>query len=216
MPVSVPISIFDLTMQFVRPNLRLAMNRADFVEDLFEQFGRWDISVDDIEVVQEGKPSEQGIKFKIPKRQVTFFFGPSHAQLIWDDAKWEAASEIIEILTIGLEALTKHGKVEVRTYKAVVALHLQPLKVPFIELLKPFASQALIKIDPSPITAFATVLRWEGRRITIDGSAQIANAIYVRFERDFPGYLPIETISGEIRTDEESLYSIIGVEEVQL
>jgi hypothetical protein len=213
-PVTVPISIFDVVVEFVRPNLRLAMTRTDIVEDLFDQFSRWDITVDDIEVVNEGKPSEQGVKFKIPKRKTAFFFSPSQARLTWDDANWETAEETIEILTIGIDALARHGKVEVSKYKTSVALHLQPKDVPFIQILRPFASPELARFQLTPLTAFATVLRWEGRRVTIDGSAQLANAVFLRFERDFPGTSAIPDMAQEMLADERTLYSIIGVEEV--
>ena len=119
-PVSVPISIFDVTAEFVRPNLRLAMTRADIVEELFDGLSYWDLTIDDLEVINEGKPSEQGVKFKIPKRKTTFFFSASHATLTWDDANWESAGETIDILTIGLDALAKHGKVEVSKFKTGV------------------------------------------------------------------------------------------------
>ncbi len=212
--VTVPISILDVTIEFVRPNLRLAMTRTDIVEELFDRFCHWDITVDDLEVISEGKPSEQGVKFKIPKRKTTFFFSPSQAHLTWDDANWNTAGETIEILNIGLDVLAKHGKVEVLKYKTAVILHLQPRNAPFIEILKPFASPALAKIQSTPLTAFATVLRWEGRSVTIDGSAQIANAVYLRFERDFPGSFAIPDLAAEILADEQKLYSIIGIEEV--
>jgi hypothetical protein len=213
-PVTVPISIFDIVVEFARPNLRLAMTRTDIVEDLFDRFSPWEITVDDLEVINEGKPSEQGIKFKIPKRKTAFFFGASQARLTWDDANWETAGETIDILTIGIDALAKHGGVKVSKYKTSVALHLQPKNVPFIELLRPFASPELARLQSTPLTAFATVLRWEGRRITIDGSAQLANAVFLKFDRDFPGTSAIPDLAQEILADERVLYSIIGVEEV--
>jgi len=212
-PVSIPISIFDVTIEFVKPNLRLAMDRANIVEELFDRFSRWGISVDDLDVIKDGKPSEQGVKFKLPGRKTTFFFGPSFARLTWDDANWETADGTMEILSIGLEALASHGQVQAGKYKASVVLHIQPKKGSFIDLLKPFGPPALYALDGSPLTAFATVLRWEARRITIDGSAQIANAIFLRFERDFPGSVSVKDMAAELLAEEKKLFSIIGVEE---
>jgi len=212
--VTVPISIFDVTMEFVRPSLRLAMSRDNIIEEIFEGLSRWELTVDDLEIIKEGKPSEQGVKFKIPKRKTTFFFSPSQARLTWDDANWETAGETIEILMIGLDALSKLGNVQVSKYKTAIALHLQPKNSSCIDLLRPFAAPALAKIQTTPLMAFATVLRWEGRRITIDGSAQIANALFLRFERDFPGTSAIPDLANEILADERNLYSILGVEEV--
>lgn len=214
-PVTIPISIFEVVIEYAKPNLRLALTRTDIVEELFDQFGRWDITVDDLEVVNEGKPSEQGVKFKIPKRKIAFFFSAAQARLTWDDANWETAEETIEILTIGLDALARHGKVTPSKFKTAVALHLQPKTVPFVDLLKPFASPPLAKLQDTPLTAFATVLRWEGRRVTVDGSAQLANAVFLRFERDFPGDIPLPVMAHNIHADEEILFAMLGVEEVR-
>jgi len=213
--ITIPISIFDVVIEYSKPNLRLAMTRTDIVEDLFERFSRWDITVDDLEVISEGKPSEQGIKFKIPKRQTAFFFSAAHARLTWDDANWETSEETVEVLAIGLDALAKHGNVHPSKFKTAVALHLQPKSLPFVALLKPFASPALAKLQDSPITAFATVLRWDGRRVTVDGSAQLANAVFLKFERDFPGEIALLDMAKQIYGDEQMLFSILGVEEVR-
>jgi hypothetical protein len=149
------------------------------------------IQVDDVEVITEGKPPEQGIKFKISKRRTSFFFGSSRCRLTWDDSDWESALETIEILTIGVSTLVELASVEIAIYKSAISLHLQPKTARSIELLKPFAAPQLVALEKSPLTAFATVVKWEGRRITIDGSAQIANGIFLKFERDFPGVMPI-------------------------
>jgi hypothetical protein len=42
-PVTIPISIFDVTMDFTRPNLRLAITGQEVVEELFESFAKWDV-----------------------------------------------------------------------------------------------------------------------------------------------------------------------------
>jgi hypothetical protein len=213
--VTIPISIFDVIIEYAKPNLRLALTRTDIVEELFEKFGRWNITVDDLEVISEGKPSEQGVKFKIPKRKTAFFFSAAQARLSWDDANWETAEETVEILAIGLEALARHGKVLPAKFKTAVALHLQPKTLPFVDLLKPFAHPAFAKLQDSPITAFATVLRWDGRRITVDGSAQLANAVFLKFEREFPGGIELPDMAKQIYADEQTLFSILGVEEVR-
>jgi hypothetical protein len=212
-PVNIPISIVDVTMIFARPNLRLAMDRQDIVAQLFERFARWDINVDDIEVIKEGKPSEQGVKFKIPKRRTSFFLGPASCRLTWDDANWETAEETIEVLKAGLDVLSKTGKVEIRSFRTSIALHLQPKNVPFIQLFQTFAAPQLLKIESAPLKAFATVLKWENRRITLDNSAQIANAIFLRFEREFLGKTDLYEIAKTLREDEGTLFSILGVEE---
>ena len=212
--VTTPIAIVDITMEYVRPNMKLMMDRIKVVDQLFERYRQWDIKVDDVEVITQGKPSEQGVKFKIPKRRTSFFFSPSQCRLTQDDANWESAEETIEILKMGVSTLKELADVEIGTYRTAIALHLQPKKAPFIELLRPFAAPRIIALDPSPIKAFATVVRWAGRCVTIDGSAQIANAVFLKFERDFPGTMQIQEIASQLKLDEEELFALLGVEEV--
>jgi hypothetical protein len=52
--------------------------------------------------------------------------------------------------------------------------------------------------------------------VTIDGSGILANAIFLRLEREFPSDATYETMAGQLRTDEEDLFGILGVEEDRL
>ena len=42
---------------------------------MFDLFEQWNLSTDDVEAVTTGKPSEQGVKFKLPSQKMTFFSG---------------------------------------------------------------------------------------------------------------------------------------------
>ena len=214
-PVTIPIAIVDVTMEYVRPNMRLLIDRINVVDRLFEVYSRWGVKVDDVEVITEGKPSEQGVKFKIPKQRTSFFFSPAHCRLTRDDADWGSAEETMEILRAGLGALAEIAGVQIGCFKTSISLHLQPKTAPFVQLLRPFAAHRLVALDPSEITAFATVVKWNMRRITIDGSAQLANGIFLRFEREFPGSSTIDDIATQLRADENELFGILGVEEAQ-
>jgi hypothetical protein len=214
-PITIPIATVDITMEYVRPNLLLLMDRIKVVDQLFERYGAWQIQVDDVEVITAGKPSEQGIKFTIPKLRTAFFFGPSQCRLTRDDADWESAEETIQILTIGVSTLADVAGTQIATYKTAISLHLQPKTAPFIELIKPFAAPQLATLEKSPLTAFATVVKWKGRRITIDGSAQIANGIFLKFEREFPGAMPVQEIAIQLRADEGELFALLKVEETR-
>lgn len=211
--VSIPIALFDMVMEYTRPNMKLLMDRIKVVDQLFLGFERWQIKVDDVEIITEGKPSEQGIKFKIPSMRTSFSFGAAHCRLTRDDADWESAEEVISILRVGLKALIEIGGVEVGAYKTSISLHIQPKSTQFIELLKPFVPTPIVALDSSPIRALAAVLKWDKRRVTIDGSAQLANGIFLRFERDFEGTSSIEEIAHQLRADEEELFAMLGIQE---
>jgi hypothetical protein len=211
--ISIPIAIFEISIEYVRPSMKLLMDRAKVVDQLFSVFEPWNIKVDDVEVIQEGKPSEQGIKFKLPLKRTSFFFGASVCKLVRDDADWESAEETIRILDVGWRTLIEVGGVQAGAYKTFIALHLQPKVLPFIELLKPFAPAPLAALASSPITAIASVVKWEGRRVTIDGSAQLANGLFVRLERNFDGGATFYEIAGQLKADEDQLFALIGVKE---
>jgi hypothetical protein len=211
--VSIPIAIFEIVADYARPDMKLLMDRFKIVDALFEAFKPWNINVDDVEVITEGKPSEQGIKFKIPAKRTSFFFGASLCKLNRDNADWESAEETIKILDIGLSTLINLANVEIGSYKTAIAMHLQPKALPFIELLKPFAPSPLVGLDSSPVKAVATVVKWEKRRVTIDGSGQLANGLFLRFEREFEGNTSYEAIAVQLRIDEEELLAILGVQE---
>jgi hypothetical protein len=211
--VTIPIAIFEITVEYARPVMRLLMDRKDVVDSLFERFKPWNIKVDDLEVISTGKPSEQGIKFKLPTKRTSFFFGAASCTLTRDDADWESAEETIRILDIGISTLKASGGVEVGAYKTAIALHLQPKSLQFIELLKPFASAPLTSLDSSPIKAIAAVIKWEKRRVTIDGSGQLANGVFLKFEREFKSTETYDEIAVQLKTDEDQLFDLIGVRE---
>jgi hypothetical protein len=211
--VTIPIATVEITIEYDSPNMKLLVDRAHVVDQLFRSFKRWDIRIDDVEVITQGKPSEQGVRFKLPLKRTSFFFGAGGCKLARDDASWDTAEETIQILYAGWSVLEKIGDVKSGVYHTNIAMHMQLTKKPFIELLKPFAPGPFLKIDNSPITAVAAVIRWEGRRITIDGSGQLANAIFVRLERDFPGTASFAEVADKLRADEDLVLDIIGVKE---
>ena len=65
-PVTIPISIFELNINYEKPAIRmLSADRVNLVDDLFSSFHEFGPSVDDMEVLTTGKTSEQGIRLKL-------------------------------------------------------------------------------------------------------------------------------------------------------
>jgi hypothetical protein len=211
--VTIPIAIFEIAIEFARPNMRLLVDRATVVDRLFEAFSPWNVRVDDVEVINEGKPSEQGIKFRIPARKTSFMFGAGSCRLTKDDANWDSAEETIKILDTGYNVITELGGVQTGVFKTAIALHLQPKTMQSIDILMPFAPSQLLGLDPSPLKATASVVKWEKRRVTIDGSSQLANGLFLRLEREFEGSAAYEEIAHQLNADEQELFTLLGVEE---
>lgn len=213
--VEIPIALFEITVEYVRPNMKLLLDRAKVVDGLFEFFSQWNIGIDNIEVINEGKPSEQGIKFKIPEKRITFMLGGGSCTLIRDDVDWTAAEEIISILTSAFKIVQELGGIETGAYKTNLIMHLQPKTAKFMDILAPFSPPNLLRLDPSTPTAAASVLKWDKRRVTLDGSNQLANGLFVRLEREFPATVSYEEIAYQLRQDEKQLFALLDVVEDQ-
>ena len=96
--VTIPISIFELSITYDKPFLRIFGDRAQFIANLFDSFTPWNPTVDDIEFTTVGKTSEQGVKFCLPSQGASFFFGPSSCKFRKEDARWVEADDTIRIL----------------------------------------------------------------------------------------------------------------------
>jgi len=94
-----------------------------------------------------------------------------------------------------------------------MAMHLQLKTARAIDLLMPFAPSPLLGLEAHSLKATAAVAKWEKRRITVDGSAQLANGLFVNLEREFSASESLETIAYQLKADEDQLFDLIGVKE---
>ncbi len=189
------------------------MDRATIIQKLFDAFQAWHQTLDDVEGVTTGKLSEQGVKFKLPLQGITFFFGPAGCKFTKEGATWEGADETLRVLETALDVLSGHG-VELGKRSTSLALHLQPKTTPFRELLRPFLAPTIVQLEASPAEAMAYVIRWKERRITLDGSAALANAVFLHLERDFEPTVSFEDMKKTIFNDELTMFKLLNVEEV--
>lgn len=211
--VAIPISIFEFAVEYERPDFKFWADRSSVVQDVFDALKPWEPRLDDLDAIATGKASEQGFTIKLPLKRVSFFFGPASCRCTRENMDWQLANETIAIIDAVLTALSRSSRVAMGPRKASISLHLQPKSRPFVDLLTPFIAPPLAALDPEPVTTTAAVAKWAHRKVTIDGSAALANAVYLRFEREFPGAATYDEIAGQLRKDEEDLFRILGVEE---
>lgn len=211
--VKIPISYFEIEMEYGSPDLRMWLDRINVVQAVYNALQPWDVKVDDVEILTTGKPSEQGIKFKIPKKLSTFFFGPANCKFARDGTSWDTADETIKILDAAVSALTSKTEAEIVKRKTVIALHAQLVDRPFIQVLAPFIPPPLGALDDGQPTTMAVVLKWEKRKVTIDGSGQLANGLFIRFEREFDGKASYDDMATQLFADEHDIFQVLGIEE---
>jgi hypothetical protein len=211
--VTTPMSYFEALIEYERPNILLWLDRAGVVQALFDTFAKWNVKVDDVEILTTGKNSEQGIKFRLPEKLASFFFSPAACRFTRDSTSWETAQETIEILDAAVTTLTRVGNVKPATFKTTVALHIQPKSLPFIEILKKIIPAPVAALEPAPPQTMASVVKWDERKVTIDGSGQIANGIFIRYEREFKADIGYEEIARRLRADEDGIFAMLDVKE---
>lgn len=213
--VTIPISIFDFTVDYERPEFQLLADRAGIVQAIFDGLKPWNPSVDDIEFLNTGKTSEQGTNLRLPMKRVSFFIGPSSFRFSKEAADWHSAQETIESLDHALAALLRLSGVKVATKKTSLSMHLQPRSLTFIDILRPFIAPPLASLESDPLITLAAVAKWINRKVTVDGSAAVANGVFVRLDRDFPAASTYEDIIQQIKTDQANIFELLGVEEDQ-
>jgi hypothetical protein len=211
--VTIPVSIFDYSSDFVRPVISIWMDRAGLVQNMFDALVKWGLDINNVEGITTGKPSDQGIKIRIPEKNLALFFGPTGCKFTRDSVDWSQAQETSEILQSFLSTLLSWKNVELLNRKTALILHLQPSTKKFVELLRPFLPEKLQSFRAGEITTGASVVKWKDCRITLDGSAVAANAIYLKFEQEFESSVSLETIAMVLRAAEEKLFQILDVED---
>lgn len=211
--VTLPVSFFEYVGDYARPEFTLWGDRSRIAPALFEALEQWSPRIDDIEVLSAGKPSEQGLNFKLPLKRVSFGFGTTSFRFVRDDAGWAIEEETLAMLESAASALNRLSGVKIAAHRAAVAFHIQPRSVSFVEILRPFIASKLIELEDRPIVTMATVARWANRKITIDGSAVVANGIFMKLEREFPAPTNFKDITQQLKSDQASLFDILGIEE---
>jgi hypothetical protein len=214
-PVSVALSYFEYQVDFEAPELRMLVDRGSFVEAMFQVLKAWGMCIDDIESRTGGKTSEQGVAYKIPLKRISIFCGPSYCKFTKDDANWEGAEETLSILKAALGVLRAEFAISFGLQKTLIALHLQVNSGTFLDVLRPFVVPALAGIEKTPIRTLAAIAKWENRKVTIDGSGALANAVFLRFERDFDKDAGLNAMAEQLYNDEKQLFNMLGVEEKQ-
>lgn len=202
-------------MNYKKPVIRLLADRADIIQGLFDAFGEFEPNADGLEVISVGKTTEQGIRLRIASQGITLFFGATYCKLTKDAASWAEADAILRILDRFLTILAERSDVSPGRRTSVLSLHLQLKTGSFKEILRPLIVPGIKGLEPAPLDAMAIFARWPRYRITLDGSAQLANGLFVQMERDFDQDLSYADMKQAIYKDEVDLFALLGVEEIQ-
>jgi hypothetical protein len=212
--ITIPISTFELTVRYEKPNILLLTDRGASVQEIFSSFAAWNPQLDDMEVITAGKPTEQGVRIKIASQNASFFFGATECKFVKNSAVWAEADQILSILAAGLDALHRSAGIAYGDRTSVLSLHLQPKTVQFRDILRKFVVPEILSLSCDELATMAVVTKWSRYRITLDGSAALANGIFVQAERRFDSKASFDDMKKIIFQDEQDLLKLLDVVEV--
>lgn len=211
-PVVIAKSFFELTLEYVTPDVRFVGNHP-LAQRMFEAFLPWHPSVDDIESHTVGRISEHGFTIKLPSKLASFFVGPAFCRFTRDDVGWDSAPETLALLDAAISALAEAGGIQRGRIRAAVGIHIQPRTRLFSDLLRPLVPAQLANLEEDPIETAAVVVKWRSRKVLIDGSAILANAAFIRIDRDFERTSTYEEIAAQLHQDELKMFEVLDIEE---
>ena len=211
---TIPLCSFDMSFVYDQPVVSFMADPAPLIREVFAAYAPWKPNFDDIQFPNEGKNSDRGVNFKIASQNASLFVGPAHSRFVKETANWAEADLIESLMQAGLSAIRRVAELNFRSQHTVLSMHVQPTIVPFRDIIrKALMTERIVALDAEPTNGMAMILKWPSYRVTIDGSAAIANGIYLQLERDFGGQATFDEVKTAIRADQLALYDLLDFKE---
>ncbi len=212
--ITIPLCSFDISFVYEKPVVQFLADRAVMIREVFTAFAPWTPSFDDIQFPTEGKNSDRGVNFKIASQNASFLVGPVNSRFIKEGANWAEVDLIDSLMQAGLSGIRRVSEINFRSQHVVVSMHIQPTTVPFRDILrKAIMSERILALDAEPTNVMAMILKWPRYRLTIDGSAALANGIYLQVERDFDGQATFDDVKTAFRADQAAIFGLLDIKE---
>jgi hypothetical protein len=217
MPELVKISAASAEYQarFDRPYVGLiADDRARVFEAVVTALLPFQFRLPNAEVVTTGTLANYRVIFRIPERGISFQFGAEEYRFLKEGSSWSTADEDAQVLIAAQRALMEGCGAKVESCMLTIAMHLQPLAKTREEILAPFVPEPFKALMTQRQTqTFGNHMKWADGDVLLDFSIAFANGIFVRLTSQFKGQPPLPDILAKVRSDEEALFGILGVEE---
>jgi len=216
--IKIPSAAAEMQARFERPCIGFIGNdRPRAVEAIVSALLPFNFRLSNTEIVTTGSLADHKVIFRIPERGITFQFGAEEYRFTKDGSNWETANDDIQVLLAAEQALLEGSGVKVNRCVVTVAVQLQLLARPREEVLAPFFPEPLRTCLPEgSADTFAAHLKWATGDILIDFSTMFANGIFLRFSSQFDGHPPLPEILRKVRSDEDAIFAVLGVQEVSM
>jgi hypothetical protein len=211
--IKILYSTAEYQARFARPAIQLIAEKAGPVQAVVDALLPFGFQFANTET--GGVLAAHRTTFRIPERSIVFQFGAEECRFTKDASNWATAEEDIKVLAAAESAVLAQGA-EVTARSVTVAMHLQLLETPRAEILSRFSPEPLYKNVPEGYqpTQFAVAVKLVHGSILVDHSATVANGIFVRVTSEFDATPSLLEIMAKVRLDEQFLFGVLDVEEV--
>lgn len=156
--------------------------------------------------------NEYALVFKRDPLGVTLTLGIGKLIIVAENLDWAEADQFISAAHAGIDAILAKAKAEIQAQHLTLTMHIQLKTRPRHEVTAPLLAPAAYKLLDGNLKFPGLILQREKAAIVIDASLAYANGLFVRMIREHGGDLSLERITETLRTDEEQLFEILGLE----
>jgi hypothetical protein len=213
--VKIPMASAEYLARFDRPYVGLiAGDRPRAFEAVVAALLPFDFRLANSELVTTGTLADHKVICRIPERGISFQFGAEDYRFGKDGSSWSTAEEDARVLLAAEHALLEASGAKVDSRLVTIAMHMQPLTKTRDEILAPFVPEPFKRLVINrPPQSFGTHVKWKDGDVLLDFSVALANGVFLRLSSQFTGQPPLSDILTKMRSDEEMLFGILGIEE---
>ena len=213
--VKIPSASAEYQVRFERPYIGFIGNdRPRAFEAVLAALLPFNLRLANTELIVTGTPADHKTIFKIPERGISFQFGAEEYRFTKDGSAWNTVNEDGQILLAAEGALLEGSGAKAESCVVTLAMHLQLLNKPREELLAPFVPEPFKGLlTQRQVQTHGNHLKWAEGDVLLDFSLAYANGIFLRLTSNFKGRPPLSDVLTKAKSDQDSLFAILGVEE---
>ncbi|MEP7308902.1 MAG: hypothetical protein ABJA98_25625 [Acidobacteriota bacterium] len=213
--VKIPLASVEYIARFDRPYVGLISDdRPKAFAAVIAAWLPFNLRLANCEVVTTGTLADHKAIFRLPDRGIGFQFSAEEYKFTKDGSSWSTLEEDAKVLLAAEGTLLEVTGAKVASCLVNLAMHLQLLDKRREELLAPFVPEPFKSLMAKrDVKTFGNHLRWADGDALLDFSQAFANGIFLRHAVQFDGKPPMVDIMAKVRSDQEMLFEILGVEE---
>jgi len=208
----IPFALLEYTATFKKPILEAWTVPAYLVSAALNRLEPFGFGLDGVEVKTPTNLSEYALVFKRSPPGLTMTVGIGKLMIVAENLDWTQADQFIATAHAGIDAIVEKARPEIRSQQLALGMHVQLKDRPRHEVTAALLSPSAYRLLDGDVKFPGLILQREKATIVIDASLAFANGLFVRIVREHAGDKTLEKLAESLRSDEERLFEILGLE----